>query len=106
MTTLKHGDTDGTVTFRFRNDAGPISLNQKTAFVKFTGTKIGAVRTIQLTISTPDTLGEGTWVPSDADYAVLVPDLYNVEGHTLNGDNKKRTAPTIGVIQINIEPTL
>jgi hypothetical protein len=106
MATIKHGDTDGVLTFTLTQDGAPIDLTSKTAKVILKNRVTGVATTIDLVISSPATAGIATWTPSAANYVILRPGAYDVEVYTLTGALAKRTCPSAGVEEIIIEPTL
>ena len=104
MENLKHGDTDGIVTFTFSEDNTPVDISAKTAFAIFKHRTSGLATTIALENESSD--GTATWQPTTLQYAILRPGAYDVEGYTLTAGGAKRTFPTIGVAEIIIDPTL
>ena len=107
MKTLKHGDTDGYVTFTLRIGDGLADLTDRTIELVLNSQHLGIRREIATAVvSEPATDGEVTWQPSDADFEVLLPSTYSVEIVAESTTGAQRTFPTVGYDSLKIEPRL
>ena len=104
MIEFKHGDTEGVITFTFKVDNVAVDISSKTAFAILKHRISGLATTIAL--SSPSANGNATWTPTTANFVILRPGGYDVEGYTLTAGGAKRTYPSIGIGEIIIHPTL
>jgi hypothetical protein len=107
MIYLKHGDTDGTVTFTFRVGGAIADLTGRTVGITLSGASLGIRHEIEsLTVLEPGTDGKATWQPSSSDWEVLLPATYRVEAIATGDGGVQRAYPTRGYDTIVVEPRL